>query len=217
VLFWGIVGAVVLRAAMIFGGAWLVHRFSWVFYIFGAYLMYTGIALFTQKEENMDPEHSRFIRWARRLLPVAAGDHGSHLTVVENGRRVVTRLGLVLIAVEGHGRHLCARLDPRDPRDHDRQLHRVHVEYLRDPRPALAVLRPREHDRALPAPQGGAGVRAGVHRRQNAPAFRVHAAQPGLARRHLGAVTVGVLSSLLLDKDAKDATRDGDADPVERS
>jgi tellurite resistance protein TerC len=101
VLFWGIVGAVVLRAIMIFGGAWLVHRFSWVFYIFGAYLMYTGIALFTHKEEDADPEHSWFIRWARRLLPVASGDHGSQLTVVENGRRVVTRLGLVLIAVEG--------------------------------------------------------------------------------------------------------------------
>jgi tellurite resistance protein TerC len=101
VLFWGIVGAVVLRAIMIFGGAWLVHRFSWVFYIFGAYLTYTGIVLFTQKEEDSDPEHSRFIRWARHLLPVASGDHGSHLTVVENGRRVVTRLGLVLIAVEG--------------------------------------------------------------------------------------------------------------------
>jgi tellurite resistance protein TerC len=85
---------------MILGGAWLVHRFSWVFYIFGAYLTYTGITLFGNKEEE-DPEQSRFIRWGRRLLPVAAGDHGSALTVLENGRRMLTRLGLVLIFVEG--------------------------------------------------------------------------------------------------------------------
>ena len=100
VLFWGIVGAVLLRAGMILGGAWLVHRFSWVFYIFGAYLTYTGITLFGNKEEE-DPEQSRFIRWGRRLLPVAAGDHGSALSVRENGRRMLTRLGLVLIFVEG--------------------------------------------------------------------------------------------------------------------
>jgi tellurite resistance protein TerC len=100
VLFWGIVGAVVLRAGMIFGGAWLVHRFTWVFYIFGAYLTYTGISLFGNKEDE-DPEQSRFIRLARRVLPVATGDHGSALTVRQNGRRMLTRLGLVLIAVEG--------------------------------------------------------------------------------------------------------------------
>jgi tellurite resistance protein TerC len=100
VLFWGIVGAVLLRAGMILGGSWLVHHFSWVFYIFGAYLTYTGISLFGDKEDE-DPEQSRFIRLARRLLPVAPGDHGSALTVRENGRRMLTRLGLVLIAVEG--------------------------------------------------------------------------------------------------------------------
>jgi tellurite resistance protein TerC len=100
VLFWGIVGAVLLRAGMILGGSWLVHHFRWVFYIFGAYLTYTGISLFGDKEDG-DPEQSRFIRIARRVLPVAPGDHGSALTVRDNGRRMLTRLGLVLIAVEG--------------------------------------------------------------------------------------------------------------------
>ena len=100
VLFWGIVGAVLLRAGMILGGSWLVHHFTWVFYIFGAYLTYTGISLFGDKGDQ-DPEQGRFIRIARRLLPVAPGDHGSALTVQENGRRMLTRLGLVLIAVEG--------------------------------------------------------------------------------------------------------------------
>jgi tellurite resistance protein TerC len=100
VLFWGIVGAVLLRAGMILGGAWLVHHFTWVFYIFGAYLTYTGLTLFSNKEEE-DPEQSRFIRLARRMLPVASGDHGSALSVRQNGRWMLTRLGLVLIFVEG--------------------------------------------------------------------------------------------------------------------
>jgi tellurite resistance protein TerC len=101
VLFWGIIGAILLRAVMILGGAWLVHRFSWVFYIFGLYLAYTGIKLFLDRGTEADPEHSGFIRLARRLLPVARADHGSHLFARENGRTVLTRLGLVLIAVEG--------------------------------------------------------------------------------------------------------------------
>jgi tellurite resistance protein TerC len=101
VLFWGIVGAIVLRAAMIVGGAWLVHRFTWVFYVFGVYLAYTGIKLLKEGGGEVDPEASAFIRFARRALPVARHDHGSRLTAVENGGFVVTRLGLVLIAVEG--------------------------------------------------------------------------------------------------------------------
>lgn len=101
VLFWGIIGAIVLRAAMILGGALLVSRFSWVFYIFGAYLAYAGFKLFADKGEEADPEASAFIRLSRRLLPVARNDHGSSLLVREDGHWVVTRLGLVLIAVEG--------------------------------------------------------------------------------------------------------------------
>ena len=83
VLFWGIIGAIVLRAAMILGGAWLVHRFAWVFYIFGLYLAYTGVKLFRDKGSEVDPETSAFIRVARRCLPVAREDHGSQLLARE--------------------------------------------------------------------------------------------------------------------------------------
>jgi tellurite resistance protein TerC len=72
-----------------------------VFYIFGLYLAYTGIRLFLDKGAEADPEQSGFIKLARRLLPVAREDHGSHLIAREKGRTVLTRLGLVLIAVEG--------------------------------------------------------------------------------------------------------------------
>ncbi len=100
VLFWGIIGAIVLRATMILGGAWLASRFSWIFYIFGVYLAYTGLKLLREDDE-MDPEKSAFIRIARRLLPVARQDHGVHLVAREDARWKVTRLGLVLVAVEG--------------------------------------------------------------------------------------------------------------------
>jgi tellurite resistance protein TerC len=101
VLFWGIIGAIVLRAGMILGGAWLVHRFAWVFYVFGLYLAYTGVKLFLEKGTEVDPETSAFIRLARRFLPVARQDHGPHLIAREGNRQVLTRLGLVLVAVEG--------------------------------------------------------------------------------------------------------------------
>ena len=78
-----------------------MHRFTWVFYVFGAYLAYTGFKLFQERGVEVDPETSVFVKFARRALPVARGDHGSHLTARENGRLVITRLGLVLIAVEG--------------------------------------------------------------------------------------------------------------------
>jgi tellurite resistance protein TerC len=100
VLFWGIIGAIFLRAAMILGGAWLVSRFSWIFYIFGAYLAYTGIKLFGDKADEADADTSPFIRFTRRVLPVASEEHGSSLFAREAGRWVVTRLGLVLLAVE---------------------------------------------------------------------------------------------------------------------
>jgi len=217
VLFWGIVGAVVLRAAMIFGGAWLVHRFSWVFYIFGAYLMYTGIALFTQKEENMDPEHSRFIRWARRLLPVATGDHGSHLTVVENGRRVVTRLGLVLIAVEGTD--VIFALDSIPAilaiTTDSFIVFTSNIFAILGLRSLYFVLesmigRFRHLKIALAFVLVFIGVKMLLHAVYTLP----NLVSLGVI---LGAVTVGVLSSLLLDKDVKAGADEGGADPVERS
>lgn len=100
VLFWGILGALVLRAVMILTGAALVSRFEWVLYLFGAILVYTGIRLVTQKEEDMDPEHGWVYRSARKLLPLAHGYHGERFVVVQNGRRLFTGLFLVLVVVE---------------------------------------------------------------------------------------------------------------------
>jgi tellurite resistance protein TerC len=101
VLFWGIMGALVMRALMIGGGVWLISRFTWTFYVFGAYLAITGIKLLRGGEETPDVETTFFVRMSRRFLPLANGPHGGHFLVKEDTRTKLTMLGLVLLVVEG--------------------------------------------------------------------------------------------------------------------
>lgn len=100
VLFWGILGALVMRAAMIVGGAALIQRFQWTLYLFGAFLVYTGIKMMFAGTEPVKPEKNPVIRLARKIFPVADGDCNGHFTVTVNGRKMLTTLALVLIMVE---------------------------------------------------------------------------------------------------------------------
>lgn len=101
VLFWGIVGAIVLRATMILAGIALVHHFHVLIYLLGAFLIFTGIRLaFEKGGERIDPGHSWVMRAARRYLPVAQGEHQGRFFSRENGKRKVTTLFLVLLVVE---------------------------------------------------------------------------------------------------------------------
>lgn len=102
VLFWGIIGAVVLRAVFILIGVGVIQRFHWVLYVFGAFLVYTGIkmALPGKDEVDVDPNHNVLVRAFRRFYPVAAhNDHG-HFFTRQNGRRMATPLFIVLLVVE---------------------------------------------------------------------------------------------------------------------
>ncbi|HEX7052165.1 MAG TPA: TerC family protein [Longimicrobiales bacterium] len=106
VLFWGILGALVMRGAMIGAGVLLIRRFDWVLYIFGAFLVATGIRMARHDEEAIEPEANPVIRLVRRFLPIASQYHGQHFFVREargpNGRlrRVATPLFVVLVLVE---------------------------------------------------------------------------------------------------------------------
>jgi tellurite resistance protein TerC len=100
VLFWGILGAVVLRLTFILVGAKLIEMFDWLLPILGLVLLYTGIKLAFKGDEEVDPEHSPVLRIARKLFPVARGEHGSHFFAVENGKWCVTPLFLVLLVIE---------------------------------------------------------------------------------------------------------------------
>ena len=100
VLFWGILGAIVMRALFIFAGATLLARFHWVIYLFGGILVVTGIRLFAQRDEEPDPERNPVLRLFRRFVPTVSEYHGQRFTVVKNGRRFATPLLAVLVAVE---------------------------------------------------------------------------------------------------------------------
>ncbi len=100
VLFWGIVGALVLRAAFILTGAALLARFHWMIYLFGAFLVVTGVKLLFAGEGEVDPEKNPMLRVARRFLRVTPHYHGQHFFVFEQGRRFATPLFLVLIVIE---------------------------------------------------------------------------------------------------------------------
>jgi tellurite resistance protein TerC len=100
-LFWGILGALVFRGTMITGGVWLVNRFTWTFYIFGGFLVISGIRmLFAADDTEPDPEASWFFRGIRKVIPVAKQDHGSRLLARENGKVVFTYLAVALLAIE---------------------------------------------------------------------------------------------------------------------
>jgi len=100
VLFYGILGALVMRGLFIAVGAALIATFHWILYVFGAMLVITGVRMGIKGDEEFDGEQNRIVRAARRLLPFSQDFHGKHFFVVEAGRKVATPLLLVLILVE---------------------------------------------------------------------------------------------------------------------
>ena len=101
VLFWGIFGAIVMRAIMIFAGVALVTRFDWLIPVFGLFLVYSGVKMLRPEQEGGDDiDESRVLRFVRRVVPVAPGLHGDRLFIRLDGRLMATRLFLVLVMVE---------------------------------------------------------------------------------------------------------------------
>ncbi|MBI3668206.1 MAG: TerC/Alx family metal homeostasis membrane protein [Acidobacteria bacterium] len=99
-LFWGILGALVMRGAMIGLGVVLISRFAWVLYLFGAFLIYAGAKMMLQKDEEIHPERNPVLRWARKFLPLTKHYEGQKLFVRSEGLWRATPLLLVLLVVE---------------------------------------------------------------------------------------------------------------------
>jgi tellurite resistance protein TerC len=100
-LFWGIVGALVLRAAMVFGGTWLLGHFRWLAYVFGALLVVTGARMLLRPNREPHPERGRLFRVLRRLIPTTDEPHGGRLFLRgSDGALAATSLLLVLLLVE---------------------------------------------------------------------------------------------------------------------
>ena len=99
VLYWGILGALIMRGLMIGLGIALIAKWAWILYVFGAFLLYSGFKmLFVETEVH--PENNRVVRWARKLYPVTPELHGQRFIVLWEGRKALTPLALVLVMVE---------------------------------------------------------------------------------------------------------------------
>ncbi|HEX8475634.1 MAG TPA: TerC family protein [Pyrinomonadaceae bacterium] len=100
VLFWGVLGALVMRITMIGLGAALIDRFHWIIYVFGFFLIYTGIKMMRQEETDVNPEQNPIVRFVTRFIPISHHYEGEKFFTVVNGRRTGTLLLLVLVIVE---------------------------------------------------------------------------------------------------------------------
>ncbi|MCC6526120.1 MAG: TerC family protein [Polyangiaceae bacterium] len=100
VLFWGVLGALLMRAVFIFAGGAFLQRFHWAMYVFGALLAVLGVKLLVQREKTPEPEKNPLVRLLRRVLPVTSTVEGDRFVVRRAGRRWVTPLFLALVAVE---------------------------------------------------------------------------------------------------------------------
>jgi tellurite resistance protein TerC len=100
VLFWGILGALMMRGALIAVGAVLLKEFHWIIYIFGAFLIFTGIRMAIHRNEEMHPEQNPVVKLLRRIIPVTENYEGDHFFIRRAGKLMATPLFLVLLIVE---------------------------------------------------------------------------------------------------------------------
>ena len=101
ILFWGILGAIVFRAVFIFLGALLITQFHWILYIFGAFLIYSGVKIFGGDDDmDIEPEKNPVVKFAKKIFPMTDQEHGGKFIAVENGKRVFTPLFLVIVLIE---------------------------------------------------------------------------------------------------------------------
>ncbi len=100
VLLYGVLGAIVMRAAMILAGVWLVSEFAWILYVFGAFLMVTGVKMLVFAEQQPDLEKNPLLRWLRGHMRITPGFHGDAFFVRINGLRYATPMFLVLMLIE---------------------------------------------------------------------------------------------------------------------
>jgi tellurite resistance protein TerC len=100
VLLYGVLGAIVMRAAMIFAGVWLVSQFTWLLYVFGVFLIITGIKMLMFADKQPDLDNNPLLRWIRGHMRITPGFHGERFFVVLNGVRWATPMFLVLVLIE---------------------------------------------------------------------------------------------------------------------
>lgn len=100
VLYWGILGAIVMRGILILTGAALIDRFSWIIYVFGIFLILTSVKMLVTRHDTIDPDKNLLIRYLKKVFPISSGIHGQSFFTRINGRKAVTPMFLVLVLIE---------------------------------------------------------------------------------------------------------------------
>jgi tellurite resistance protein TerC len=101
ILFWGILGAIVFRGIFIFVGTLLIEQFHWLLYIFGVFLVYSGIRIyFDDGDEKIEPEKNPILKFCKKYLPMSQSDHGGNFVVKQDGKLLFTPLFLVIVLIE---------------------------------------------------------------------------------------------------------------------
>lgn len=100
ILFWGIIGALILRAIFIFAGVGLINKFHWIIYLFGAFLLFTGFKMLFQKDEPIEPDKNVLVKFFKRFFTVTEQNHGDKFFVKQNAKWAATPLFIVLIMIE---------------------------------------------------------------------------------------------------------------------
>ncbi len=191
-LFWGILGAVVMRLAFVLAGSALLHRFSWMMYVFGGFLVFTGAKLALKKDsESVDPESSLALRIARKYLRTTDQFDGANFFTVKDGVRYATPLLLVLIVVEFTDVVFAVDSVPAvlalSP-----DIFIVYTSNIfRDSGSALPVLHAGGHDEPLPLPGHRPRADFDVHRREDARHQVAPHPELGLPGRHRGCPLCG--------------------------
>ena len=168
VLFWGIFGALVLRATFIFAGIALIERFDWVLYVFGAFLLYTSGKLIFSDNEHVDPGKSRFLKVVNRIVPSTDQLDGQKLFTRVDGEATGHATVRRARPRRGHRRAVRRRQRAGGARGQSRAVHRVLVERVRDPRVASDVLPPRRPARTVLVPPAGTRDHPRLRRREDA-------------------------------------------------
>ncbi|HET6225569.1 MAG TPA: TerC family protein [Bacteroidia bacterium] len=99
-LFWGIFGALIMRSTFILSGIQLIQHFHWILYVFGVFLIYTGIRMYFQSNKELKPDENILLKWIKKIFPASDQFHEDHFLVRIDGKLIITRLLMVLIFIE---------------------------------------------------------------------------------------------------------------------
>ena len=167
-LFWGILGALVMRGAMIAAGAELISQFDWVLYVFGAFLVFTGVKMLFSGKDTVQPEKNLALRLARKLFRRFAGSGRPEILHPAGRPLRAHAAGAGAAAGRDDRFDFCRGFRPGGFFRHAQGLHRLHLERLCHPRPALDVFFAGGRARLFSLFENRPVGRAGLHRRENA-------------------------------------------------